>query len=268
MKSINVISPFEKKLKSSGSAPIVFMCDDINYYACKYGKPNDLFNEYLGASFCKIWEIPVPDFSFVNVEQEYVPSGIPKANFAYPCFGSFYLEHAMDVNDFLHTWEGNYYEIDKIFNKVDLLKIGLFDLWLSNEDRNHNNANLLINPTIDGYQLVAIDHVTIFNTSTLNHGLVQLSENESILNTKLCNILIKRGAKLNQTLLELEENFYLCVKECSKKFAKILNEVPNEWNIDIVEREKLIRKNLFDDTWTNQTVSHFRTILESSLDKI
>lgn len=157
MKRLNTISTFEKKLKSRGSSPIVYLCEDINYYACKYGKPNNLFNEYLAASFCKIWEIPVPDFSFVNVADEHIPQGHPKSDFSYPCFGSFYLEHAMEVSDFLNTWEGKNYEIDKIFNKTDLLKIGLFDLWLSNEDRNHNNANLLINPTSDGYQIVAID---------------------------------------------------------------------------------------------------------------
>lgn len=243
------------------------MCNDLNYYACKYGKPNNLFNEYLAASFCKIWGIPVPDFSFVKVEDGHIPEGYPKADFSYPCFGSFYLEYALDANEFLNTWKGKNNEIEKIFNKADLLKIGLFDLWLSNEDRNHNNHNLLINPTVEGYQIVAIDHVTIFNTNSLNYKLEQLTENESIIDTVFCNMLFKRGVKLNEMLTELEENFYLCVKECSEKFTKILKEVPNEWNIDVVEREKRIRESLFDEVWSRQTMSYFRTVLESSLDK-
>jgi hypothetical protein len=267
LKHLNTISTFEKKLTTKGSSPIVFWCDDFNYYACKYGKPNNLFNEYLAASFCKIWDIPVPDFSFVTVKEEHIPVGHPKADFSYPCFGSYYLEHALDAGEFLNTWEGKNYDLDKIFNKSDLLKIGLFDLWLSNEDRNHNNNNLLINPIPEGFQIVAIDHVTIFNTNSLNYKLEQLTENDSIMKTKFCNLLFKRGIKLTETLEELEENFYLCIKECSKKFTKILSEVPNEWKIDVVEREKLIRKNLFDDAWTRQTISYFRAVLESSLDK-
>lgn len=171
----------------------------------------------------------------------------------------------MDAGEFLNTWEGKNYELDKIINKSDLLKIGLFDIWLSNEDRNHNNYNLLINPTQEGYQIVAIDHVTIFNTNSLNYRLEQITEDESIMNTKFCNLMFKRGPKLTETLSGLEENFYLCTKECAKNFSKILSEIPIGWRIDISEREKLIRKNLFDDAWTKKTISYFRTVIENSL---
>lgn len=267
MKQVKTISTFEKKLATKGSSPIVFWCDDFHYYACKYGKPNHLFNEYLAASFCKIWKIPVPDFALVTVKEEHIPEGYAKADFSYPCFGSYYLEHAWDSGEFLNTWEGKNYDLEKISNPIDLLKIALFDLWLSNEDRNHNNNNLLINPHDEGFEIVAIDHVTIFNTNSLNFKLEQLTENESIMNTKLCNMLFKRGVKLTETLKDLEKNFYLCTKGCSKNFSKILNEMPREWGIDFAEREKLISENLFADTWIKETMSYFRTVLESSLDK-
>ncbi|WP_276980139.1 HipA family kinase [Flavobacterium filum] len=267
MKHIKTISTFEKKLTTKGSSPIVFWCDDFHYYACKYGKPNNLFNEYLAASFCKIWKIPVPDFSLVTVKEEHIPEGYPKGDFSYPCFGSFYLEHAWESGEFLNTWESKNYDLEKICNPNDLLKVGLFDLWLCNEDRNHNNNNLLINPTKEGFQIVAIDHVAIFNSNSFDFKLTQLTEDEVITNTKFCNLLFKRGAKLNESLEDLEKNFYLCIKGCSKNLSKILSEIPSEWGIDVVEREKRIRENLFDETWIKQTISYFRTVLESSLDK-
>jgi hypothetical protein len=267
VKTIHTISPLEKVLQSSGSKPMVFLCDDINYYACKYGKPNNLFNEYLAGAFCKTFNIPIPEFCFVNVLEEHLPKEISKTDFKYACFGSFYLEGALDINDSYITWGNNI--IDKIINKNDLLKIGLFDLWLGNEDRNHNNTNLLLNPIHGGYELTAIDHVAIFNTNLLfkTDLLVELTEDESILNTDLVNQFFKRGVKFNETLESIEKDFYICTSYCLKSLSKILAETPNDWKINIEEKEKIIRKSLFSKEWLQSTTKQFRLLLEKRLHK-
>ena len=38
-------------------------------------------------------------------------------------------------------------------NKNDVLKIALFDYWISNEDRNHNNYNLMLKMVKEEYPL-------------------------------------------------------------------------------------------------------------------
>ena len=265
LKTLHSISAIEKELTSSGSRPVVVWCNDLNYYACKYGRANDLFNEYIGASFCKIWGIPVPEFIFVNVKPEHIPTGLQKKSFEIPCYGCFYLEYAKDVNEYLTTWKTSGYELSKITNKEDLLKIGLFDIWLSNEDRNHNNANLLINPTDQGYKIVAIDHVNIFNTSSLKHGIYQINEFESIISTDYVKLLFKRGEKLNDLTNNLEKIFYVCVKKCKKKLDAILADVPPDWNIDIENTAILIKNQLFSEEWIKQTIHSFRLFLETQL---
>ncbi len=226
---------------------------------------NDLLNEYLGASFCKIWGIPVPDFYFVTIKPEHVPQGFSKKLFSNTCYGCLYLEYAKDVNEYLTTWKSNSYELNKISNKDDLLKIGLFDLWLSNEDRNHNNANLLINPTETGYKIVAIDHVNIFNTSSLKHGIYQLNEFESIISTDYVKLLFKRGDKLNDLADSLEKIFYVCVNKCLKNLNSILSKIPPDWNIDIESTEMVLRNQLFNKQWKEQTILSFRLFLEKQL---
>jgi hypothetical protein len=267
LKTLQSISIIEKVLTSTGSRPVVVWCDDLNYYACKYSKPHDLLNEYIGASFCKLWGIPVPDYCFIKVKSEHILNGLPKKSFDKTCYGCLYLEYAKDVNEYLTTWKTNNYELGKIANKEDLLRIGLFDLWLSNEDRNHNNANLLINPTVDGYNIIAIDHVNIFNSSSLSHGLFQLNEFESIISTDYVKLLFKRSERLNDLIDNLEENFYVCVKKCQKNLTAILKKVPQDWNIDIVATETLIRHQLFSEDWKRQTIQSFRLYLEKQLNK-
>lgn len=265
MKTLYSISAIEKILNSSGSRPVIVLCNDFNYYACKYGKINDLLNEYLGASFCQLWGIKIPDFYFVNVKPDHVPFGLSKKSFETTCYGCFYLEYAKDVNEYLTTWKTNSYELNKITQKEDLLKIGLFDLWLSNEDRNHNNANLLINPDEKGYNIVAIDHVNIFNSSTLKYGLCQLSEDESIISTDYVKMLFKRGDKLNELTNSLEKSFYVCVRKCLKNLPIILKNIPEDWNINIEELERLIKNQLFSKDWQSQTIQSFRLFLEKQL---
>lgn len=265
MKTVTSISKFDKELPSSGSRPVVIWCNDINYYVCKYGKVNDLFNEYLAASFCEIWDIPIPSFCFVKVKQDHVKEGFSKKLFEKTCYGSYYLEYAKDVNAFLTTWRENNYELNKIVNKEVWLKIGLFDLWLCNEDRNHNNANLLINPDDSGYNIVAIDHVNIFNTNSLERGLYQLNEFESIISTDYTKMFFKRGDKLNELTDSLEKSFYVYTRKCLRNLKRILDKVPSDWNLNVLTKEEQLRRHLFNEEWIKETIATFRFILEKQL---
>jgi hypothetical protein len=262
---LSSISAIEKILPSSGSNPVVVFCDDLNYYASKYGKPHDLFNEHIGASFARIWEIPVPNSALIYVNLDHIPAPLPQKPFSIPCFGSFYLEYAKDVNDYLLTWKNNPYELNKIINPADLLKIGLFDIWLSNEDRNHNNSNLLIQPLDKGYQFVAIDHVNLFNSNSLEQGMYQLNEYESIICTDFVKMLFKRGQRLTEIANVLVQNFYIYVRKCLKDLPKILKQVPAAWNIDLVSKGTLMKNQLGDKVWLEQTVQSFRLFLEQQL---
>src|SRR5690348_4904939 len=88
-----------------------------------------------------------------------------------PCFGLMYDVEAGEASNIYLGLKGNSYELNKYPERFDLLKIALFDLWLANNDRNHNNYNLLLK---DG-RFVPIDHSEIFDGSSLGRKLSQLT---------------------------------------------------------------------------------------------
>ncbi len=68
------------------------------------------------------------------------------------------------------------------------LLIALFNLWVANEDRNWNNANLLYD--VNSNNLIAIDHGCILNTATFDYNLSLLTQNETILYSDLAHIIL------------------------------------------------------------------------------
>lgn len=144
-----------------------------------------------------------------------------------------------------------------------MLLIGLFDIWLSNEDRTHNNSNLLLN-TVDtsNYKFCVFDHGEIFNSGNLKHGLVQITEDESIINTDLVSILFKKGTKLDTAVKNIVESFYLCVSECEKALIDIINLIPNEWAIDNDVLVENLRTELFNEKWLKECETSFRSFIQ------
>jgi hypothetical protein len=156
-------------------------------------------------------------------------------------------------------------DINKIENKSDFLKIALFDMWLSNEDRNTNNFNLMLNPAENGNHFYAIDHEAIFNSNNLENGIYQINEVDSILNADLAKVLYKKSPKLTSEVENLLENGYLCVLECRENLDSILSSVPMEWDINIEEKNTLLQERLFSDKWLVETIDNFNHILSATL---
>lgn len=245
------------------SEPVRVLCEDFKHYICKFGKAHDLFNEFMAFKLGECWKLPTPDCANIIMVNEHIPTGISKARFKNSGFGSEYLPYAQEISKFFHTWENNQYDIGRIINKDDFLKIGLFDLWISNEDRNHNNSNLLINPQQDGYYFIAIDHVNIFNTGTLDKGLVCLGHNESILESDITPILFKNSEKTKTAIKSIEKLFPDYVDTCKSNLQNILGDIPKDWNIDIAEKEKQLQQ-LFNPDWLQEILKNFRLYIASN----
>jgi hypothetical protein len=239
------------------SRPLRVYGDDFKHYISKFGRSHDLLNEVIAVNFCRIWGIETPGYAYIKLLPEHIPSGLNKRHYANLGFGSEYLDHAQELSQFLLTWRGNNYELGRIVNKEDILKIGLFDLWISNEDRNHNNANLLIQPQLDGFHFVAIDHVNIFNTNTLDKGLVCLTEESSILYSDYIPMLFKPSEKLQLAIAGLENHFRKATHECNKSLKKVLKEVPEEWGIDLDGITSLMQQ-LFKNEWKQEIIANFK----------
>lgn len=261
------IQDIEKVFETGGSLPALVTCDDLEDWVCKYDRNSVamLVNEWIASRFLRIWAVPTPAISLVSVSEDHVPAELcpplQPVYFKKHCFGSGYLPYAKEIDQFFTTFKNDRYQLNKISNKQDFLKIGLFDIWLSNEDRNHNNFNLLLNPEEQGYRFYAIDHGACFNSSSLNYGIYGINEDESILTTEAANVLFSRGQGLNSVVKALVEDFYICAEQCDVNLPDILDELPDSWAVNVEELQDQLSR-IFEDEWLNQTEQLFRQFVQ------
>ncbi|WP_313375788.1 HipA family kinase [Chishuiella sp.] len=269
MKILQTIEEVHRIFDTQGSTPLLVTCNDLNDWVCKYDRfPKYLFNELIAAEFAKIFEIKIPETALIKVKSEHINlTKFPQLNlgwFEKECFGSLYLDNSKEIDyTTMSMFEEKSFR-DKIADKNDFLKIALFDIWMANEDRNHNNFNLLLYVSPEKLNFFyAIDHVNIFNTSFLDYGIAELTEDDSILKTDLAKILFGKNKKINEIVDNLVENFYLCTIECENKLDEILSLVPESWNINIEQIRQRIIDNLFTDEWKGQCETNFREFVQS-----
>jgi len=264
---VHSISSPEKVFETSGSKPALILCDDLNFYVCKYnrqpgGEAKKLFHEYLAGSFARLWGLAVPDFSLVIVNPQHIEGQdyLQPAFFHTPCFGSKYNGRFSEVDQFYGERKAS---MKKLFgHRKEFLRIALFDIWMANEDRNFNNFNLLVDIE-NKYRFVPIDHDAIFNTGNLDKKLTLLSDNETLISTDLTRILFSSKELCNQIYLEeIKNEYYLCISVCKSHLTQILADIPVEWNVNVVDYQNLIVTNLFNDAWTKSCYRHFLELLQ------
>ena len=236
-------------------------------YVCKYNRwpgqtAGKLIREYLAGSFGKLWNLGVPDFLFVQVSQNHIEnfSKLQPAFFNTLCFGSKYSNRYAEVDEFYSQVSKG--ERSNFPARVELLKIALFDIWLGNEDRNHNNYNLLID-TENNNRFIPIDHDQVFNTGNLNYGLVLLTQDESLLFTDLAkNLFTVKELREGDLLNEIREDYYICTSKCERNVQEILNEIPEEWNLDRDSMENSLLTYLFNNKWRDSCYRHFLELIQ------
>lgn len=177
-----------KKQYGTGEEPVLTMCSDLNEYICKYvrtsGPQYKLVCEIIGAIFAQKWGIKTPEFALIKLLPEH---WTPFRNIilSAPAFGSKVQQCVIDVTS---TWNRAIRITCELQQQI--LTIALFDLWVANEDRNWNNANLLYD--LDSNDFIVIDHGCIFNTATFDYKLSLLTENESILYSELAHSILQK----------------------------------------------------------------------------
>lgn len=261
-----------ERVFTTGDNPLLVTCDDLTDWVCKHGRMSSstLFNEVLGSRFAELWNLRTPPISLIEVSREHLPDGqlniVQPAFFNKPCFGSFFLKDSQVVdNTLLPSFRASSFR-RKIANKSDFLKIALFDIWIGNEDRYRGNSNLLLDQSNSKeYYFNVFDHGAIFNSNTLNYGLQLITDDESLICTELAKILFGKINKLSQIVDEIVEDFYLCVEMCENDLDNILADIPLEWQLNIVNLEVHLRKELFNNEWYENCENHFRTLIQANI---
>ena len=138
---------------------------------------------------------------------------------------------------------------------MQLLKIALFDFWITNEDRTYNNANLLYD--LENEDLVSIDYGGIFNNVSFDYSSEQLTETDSILCADLsAHLLASVTIKDIESALPILQTEYLrSVNTTRKQINSISQEMPKEWalptNKIVGKLTELVEHQWVEDTWNN-----------------
>ncbi|WP_175635845.1 HipA family kinase [Pedobacter ghigonis] len=259
------IAKISRVIPTGGSLPVVVMADNLEDYVCKYDFGTKLINEYLGHQFLQLWEIGVFSAAFVNIKRDHVPAEILNGRiqghlFDKPCFGLQYENNALSVNDIIIGSSGDRYELDKFEDRFSLMDIGLFDLWLANDDRNQNNSNLLLLEN----RLVPIDHSNLFDGDGLGRELSPLTWEDSIIHSDIAKVLLNSKLKREARHQQLLEQFPIFVSRCRQALPDLIAGIPNQWcNDKALLREQITSSVMDNQKWLDQTISSFSELIHN-----
>jgi hypothetical protein len=244
-----------EKVYDTGCKPILVHCSDLEYYVCKYntttGAANLLFREYMAASFLRIWNLQVPIYALVNLQNHHNPESKKNINNAMPCFGSLFNNELREIDAFIV--EASYSQKLKFINKNQLLNIALFDYWSSNDDRNFNNYNIMLKMENDQYNLVPIDGGAVFHTGNQDKKNYTLSIDESLISSPFAESLINTKGYFTEALINaLKENYYFCIKSCRVSLQELIDNVPYQWQINKQTEYNNLKNFLFKDNWIEE----------------
>lgn len=268
IRPINIITPLslQNEIHTDGNSPIKVIGSDYNLYAVKNSKnknpSTDIINEMLAHYFLTLWGIKTPDISLMKISSDML---LPEySNFHRPhyynneVFCSKWIPNSIDSSEIFQI--GNKNDYQKFDNPEILFEIGLFDIWVENDDRKPTNHNLLIHLEDELQSFIPIDHSFIFgsvNYLDLDPNLFAPIDNENIFVSKL-------GASLKQYIHRTQTNwshtiekFYLCVEECRQNFDFIVAQIPLGWGFTQKHKQKLYEF-LFNEERNRKVYNEFQ----------
>ncbi|MCU0435758.1 MAG: hypothetical protein MUC87_20025 [Bacteroidia bacterium] len=201
-----------------------------------------------------------------HISEEIMRRGVHKKCFDVPLIGSLYYPFSREIDvPTIESWKQNRKQVQQIVNRQDFLKAALFDLWLANEDRNHNNYNILVS-SINGKRFLNfIDHEKCFNSGgiTSENSLYLLTENETILNTEVLPLLYPRKADLDRDAGLVLNRYREYVGLCGEFTHEIVGKLPGEWENEVGEVKFGIMGRIFVGKWVNGVERTFKEYLNA-----
>jgi hypothetical protein len=257
-----------REMGTEGSSPLLVMDSNQNEYYAKttqlVAPRNEIINEIICGYALKCWDICVPEIYLIKIPFELVeqfnnekPISNRYTNNHFHntlFFGSKKEDNVVDALDFLPGITKPQF---KLFHQSqDLLKIGVFDLWVGNKDRKPTNPNLLLKATPVGFDFCAIDHTAAFayinNYLDIRDIMLTMDVSFSILGTQLARnvkqYLTQRIIRnLNQDILYGMDSFI-------RNYDTIVENVPNNWGFS--KKAKAHLKTLLSNEERNNRIAN------------
>lgn len=226
-----------------------------------------LAKELLAYRFAEIWNINQPKAALISVNSKHLEKlNISNDEYSHICFGSQYLVNRQDWDKFMERASKGFYQ--KFKDEKDLLKISLFDLWLGNEDRFAQNHNLLLELTDTKYQVLPIDHETILNATDSNNNKVFYDsemmlpdDGHNLLESLSVMLVLRKCKSINELKAEVVGEFSNFVEDCKVQLTEIINEIPDEWELEKKLLTNYLMNELFKNSWTEVVKERFIYLL-------
>lgn len=143
-----------KEVDTDGHSPLLVIADDFKKYLIKSTRNNRpsfyIINEFLCSYLLQIWKIPTPDIASVKLDPSLLLNGnysdFHKPHFyEHLTFGSKWVEDGLEMAEYIRVQ--NKVALRRFNNPLDIIRIGLFDIWVENTDRKPTNNNILFSLT-------------------------------------------------------------------------------------------------------------------------
>lgn len=270
-KQLNTITAIKivKEIGTIGSSPLLVIDKDGSQYYAKTTTLNlpkaELINEVFCAYALQCWDLKVPPVCLIKIPYELVEqynkeNVMPISN-RYKqqyfgdtlFFGSQSINNTVELQDFLPGIIKSQFK--KLYKPQDLIKIGVFDLWVGNKDRRPENPNFLMLIEDGKIGFCAIDHTAAFahinDYQQVRDIMLTMKRNDCILATKLAKTIgellpSKITKNLNDDILKGMSNVQL-------EFDNIVELIPKEWGFS--KRAKTHLKSFFNITERNKRIA-------------
>lgn len=164
-----VISIIEEKTGSAHS-PLKIISDDFCEYYLKASKNEipelSIIKEFLISLLLNQWNLKTPEAAALRLDRGTINKSLSpfhnSSDFNRTCFGSKVIPTNFEFSAIIKLITKH--DFNRFANPVDFLKLGLFDIWVENDDRKPSNPNLLLSDEDNGFEFYAIDHAFTFSS--------------------------------------------------------------------------------------------------------
>lgn len=249
-----IASRINKCIKTN-SVPFELFCEDGEIHYAKttfkaHPPYDELINEILCNYLLKSWGvitatpciIKIPQFVYDNFIEEGNDTDVRYNKFDFDNKIFFGVERFEATElELYNSLLKNRNDYNKYCNPTDLIKIGIFDQWIGNNDRRIENPNILLKYNGSAFDFVAIDHTQAFgyqdNYKGLKPALMNMPRASSILITSMSkSILTFAGPNFSTTF---DKEILEFIDTSIKDLDFIFEQVPAEFGLSKKGKEKI-----------------------------
>jgi hypothetical protein len=262
---IKAISVLDKK-PTVGSEPLLVLGNDYQAYFVKNHRQlptaATMINEVLGNLLLNAWQLPTPEIALIEMPEATLQGDWgerhKKSYYRRPAFGSKQVAGAFDLTPIANI--SGKVDYRKLMHPEEFARIGLFDMWVENDDRPPDLKNIMLHESDLRYRFLAIDQAMIFRTGaydTLSNKKFWPTEGNYCIQSNYFHSLKRFYKFSNPNWAKIEqENFYLCINRCRSQFKDFRSLIPPDWGYTS-EIEALIFDFLFDNDRNKEILNEY-----------